>query len=248
MGDIAREKGQDPFEAIVEIVAADDLRTVLWPQPGADGPEDWALRRKVWDHPDVVLGGSDAGAHLDRMLGSAYPTQFLADSLRGKQLVPVEEAVRLMTDVPARLFGLRDRGRVAQGYHADLVVLDPATVGAGPVRTVYDLPGNAKRLLADALGVVRVLVNGKVTVEDGVPVGSVPGTVLRAGRTRPAPTRAPCETAARRAAAPRALRARTPVLAGRPGPTIDGVTGPAGNRSRPARPPTEPRSVRWTPP
>jgi len=89
----------------------------------------------------------------------------------------------MMTDVPARLFGLRDRGRVAEGWHADLTVLDPATVGAGPVRTVYDLPGDGKRMLADPIGVVRVFVNGTETVVDGVPVeGVLPGRVLRAGR------------------------------------------------------------------
>ena len=89
----------------------------------------------------MLLGGSDAGAHLDRMLGSAYPTRFLADCLRGRQLVSLERAVQLMTDVPARLFGLRDRGRVEVGCHADLVVLDPGTVGAAPVRTVVRPPG-----------------------------------------------------------------------------------------------------------
>ncbi len=78
----------------MEIVAADDLRTVLWPQPASDGPADWELRRTLWEDPDVVLGGSDAGAHLDRMLGSAYPTRFLGDSIRGKQLVSLERAGR----------------------------------------------------------------------------------------------------------------------------------------------------------
>ncbi len=88
----------------------------------------------------------------------------------------------MMTDVPSRLFGLRDRGRIAEGFHADIAVLDPATVDATPVRTAFDLPGEAKRLLADPIGVVRVLVNGQATIEDGQPVGSLPGKVLRNGR------------------------------------------------------------------
>jgi N-acyl-D-aspartate/D-glutamate deacylase len=182
VGDIAREQGKDPFEMIVEIVANDDLKTVLWPQPAADGPDDWELRRKLWEEPDVLIGGSDAGAHLDRMLGSAYPTRFVGDSLRGKQLVSVERAVQLMTSVPARLFGLRDRGVVAEGFRADLAVLDPATVDASPVRTVFDLPGASKRMLADPVGVVRVLVNGRETIRDGAPTGDLPGTVLRSGK------------------------------------------------------------------
>ncbi len=185
--DIAAERGTDAFTTIVDIAAADDLRTVLWPLPGADRDADWAIRRALWDDPDVLLGGSDAGAHLDRMLGAAYPTRFLADCLRGRQLLSLEQAVHLMTDVPARVFGLRDRGRVEVGAHADLVVFDPATVGAAPVRTVFDLPGASKRLLADPIGVHRVFVNGTETLVDGEPTGAVAGTVLRSGRDTTGP-------------------------------------------------------------
>lgn len=183
VGDIAAESGTDPFQVLVDILAADELRTVLWPQPKTDRASDWEVRRKLWEDPDVVLGGSDAGAHVDRMLGSAYPTRFLADCLRGRRLVPVERAVAMMTDIPARLFGLNGRGRIAEGFHADLAVLDPTVVDAAPVRTVYDLPAGGKRLLADPIGVVRVLVNGTETIVDGAPVdGAGPGTLLRSGR------------------------------------------------------------------
>ena len=183
MGDIAAEQGQDPFATIVDIVANDDLKTVLWPharRPTA--PPTGSCGAQLWEHDDVLLGGSDAGAHLDRMLGSPYPTRFIGDCLRGRQLVPLERAVQLMTDAPARLFGLRDRGRLEPGFHADVVVLDPATVDATPARIAFDLPGESKRLLADPLGVVRVLVNGRETIVDGKPTGALPGTVLRSGR------------------------------------------------------------------
>ena len=136
----------------------------------------------MWESDDILIGGSDAGAHLDHLLGSAYPTRFLADVLRGSKVLPLERAVRLMTDVPARLFGLRDRGRIAEGWLADVAVLDPATVGSGPARRVYDLPGGAYRLMAAPEGVVRVLVNGVETISDGMPTGARAGTVLRAGR------------------------------------------------------------------
>jgi N-acyl-D-aspartate/D-glutamate deacylase len=189
VGDIATERGQDPFTTIVEIAAADQLQTVLWPPPFADTDADWQLRRTVWDDPDILIGGSDAGAHLDRLLGSPYPTRFLADSLRGRQLVTMERAVQLMTDVPARLFGLRNRGRLAVGYRADVVVFDPETVGAGPSRTCYDLPGQGKRLVADPLGMAWVLVNGRQTLEDGQPTGDLAGTLLRSGRDTSAAAR-----------------------------------------------------------
>ncbi len=182
VGDIASERGEDPFTTIVDIVAADELQTVLWPVPAGDADADWLLRCELWANPDVLLGGSDAGAHLDRMLGSPYPTRFLADCLRGRRLVPMERAVQLMTDIPARLFGLRGRGRVEVGYQADLVVIDPAVVGASPPYISFDLPRQSKRLLADPAGIMRVLVNGRETMVAGQPTGNLPGVVLRSGR------------------------------------------------------------------
>ncbi|MGE0881162.1 MAG: amidohydrolase family protein [Acidimicrobiia bacterium] len=182
VGDIAAEQNRDPFEMIVEIVVADRLKTVLWPIPGANTDADWQLRSELWKNEDILIGGSDAGAHLDRMLGSPYPTRFLADSIRGRKLASLERTVQLMTDIPSRLFGLTGRGRVAEGFHADLVVFDPETVDATPARITYDLPGESKRLLSDSIGMVRVLVNGVETIVDGQPTGNVPGTVLRSGR------------------------------------------------------------------
>lgn len=182
VGDIAAERGEDPFKVIVDICAADQLKTVLWPIPAANTDADWNLRSELWTNQDVLIGGSDAGAHLDRMLGSPYPTRFLADSIRGRQLATLERTVQLMTDIPARLFGLKGRGRVEEGYQADLVMFDPETVDATPARITYDLPGDSKRLLADPVGVVRVLVNGTETIVDGKPTGNVPGRLLRSGR------------------------------------------------------------------
>ncbi|MFI9026558.1 amidohydrolase family protein [Streptomyces sp. NPDC053560] len=180
--DIAAERGLDPFHCLVEICAADDLRTVLWPMPTDNDPDSWELRRQTWEHEDVLLGGSDAGAHLDRMCGAPYTTRFLGDCLRGRRLVGLERAVQMLTDAPARLFGLRDRGRIAEGYHADLVLFDPARIDAGPATLVHDLPGDSPRLDSRALGVVSVRVNGVQTLRDDEPTGAVPGTVLRSGR------------------------------------------------------------------
>ena len=181
VGDIAAERGTDPFDTLLDIVLADDLRTVLWPRPADGDEETWALRAQLWDDHRAMIGGSDAGAHLDRMCGANYPTLFLADALRGRRLVSVERAVHLMTQVPAELFGLRDRGRVAEGWRADLFVFDPETVDSGPARLVHDLPGATPRLFADSQGVALVLVNGVATVRDGQPTGAVPGTLLRSG-------------------------------------------------------------------
>lgn len=181
--DIASERGdENPFDTLLDIVLEDDLRTVLWPGATDNDPESWELRRQAWDHPSVMLGGSDAGAHLDRMQGSGYPTRFLGDCIRGRKLVPVERAVQMMTQVPAELFGLRDRGVIAEGAIADLVLFDPETVDSEMLTLVDDLPGGCKRLHAGSQGVRHVFVAGTETVTDGAPTGALPGAVLRSGR------------------------------------------------------------------
>lgn len=180
--DIAAERGQDHFECLVHICANDRLRTVLWPMPSDNDPASWELRRQTWEHEDVMLGGSDAGAHLDRMCGAPYTTRFLGDCLRGRKLVGLEAAVRMLTDDPARLFGLRERGRITEGWHADLCLFDPERIDAGPARLVHDLPGDSPRLDSEATGIVGVWVNGTETLRDDQVTGAVPGTVLRSGR------------------------------------------------------------------
>ena len=180
--DIAAERGAEPFDTLLDIVIADDLRTILWPIPQDGDASSWELRRNLWEDPRAMLGGSDAGAHLDRMCGAPYTTRFIGDCLRNRKLMPLERAVQLLTDAPARLFGLKDRGRLAEGFHADVVVFDPETIGAGHATLVEDLPGGTGRLTAEAHGVVRVLVNGVTTVVDGKETGDTPGTLLRSGR------------------------------------------------------------------
>ena len=188
--DIAAERGQDAFHTLVEVCAADGMRTVLWPMPTDNDPASWELRRRTWEHEDVMLGGSDAGAHLDRMCGAPYTTRFLGDCLRGRKLVPLERAVRMLTDDPARLFGLRERGRITEGYHADLVLFDPERIDAGQARLVHDLPGDSPRLDSRAAGMVSVRVGGVETIRDDEITGAIPGRVLRSGRdTRSVSTR-----------------------------------------------------------
>ena len=180
--DIANERGRSSFGTLLDIVIADELRTVLWPTPQDDDAESWRMRAELWQDERAIIGGSDAGAHLDRMCGAPYPTRWLSDCIRGRQLVPVEHAVKMMTSAPARLFGFTDRGVLHEGAFADVVVFDPQAVGSEDAALVTDLPGDSSRLTAGSFGVKRVLVNGVVIVEDGVANGRVPGSVLKSGR------------------------------------------------------------------
>jgi len=181
VAEVAAERGQDPFDALLDVVLADDLRTGLRPPPRPESAADRAYRVEVWRDERTVIGGSDAGAHLDMMCGATYSTSMLA-GVRQHGDLGLEEAIQLLADRPARLYGLRERGRLVEGWHADLVVFDPSTVGYGPETTRWDLPGGAMRLYTESTGVVHVLCNGGQVVAHGKLTGALPGRLLRSGR------------------------------------------------------------------
>jgi N-acyl-D-aspartate/D-glutamate deacylase len=182
IGDIAAEQGSEPFDALLDVVCADELRTGLRPPAFGDTDADWAERAQAWHDDRTVVGASDAGAHLDMMCGAVYSTALLGAGVRERQVIELEEAIRQLTTVPARLYGLRDRGVLRSGAWADVVVFDPATIAPGPERTRRDLPAGAPRLYAGAEGVEHVLVNGTEIVRSGQLTGALPGHILRSGR------------------------------------------------------------------
>ena len=181
VSDIARERGTRDFYTLLDIVLADDLKTVLWPGPTDDDPASWLMRQTVWEHEEVMIGGSDAGAHLDRMAGASYPTEWIRDCLSGRKLTSVEKAIEHMTDVPARFFGLVNRGRIEKDFHADLVVFDPEQIDAQELKILNDLPGDSPRLYAGSEGIEKVFVNGILTVDSGKPTEVLSGVILRSG-------------------------------------------------------------------
>ena len=182
VGEIAAERGAEPFDTLLDIVVADELQTILWPAPKDKDPESWRMRVEAWNDERVMIGGSDAGAHLDRMCGATFPTRFLGDMLNGRKLIPIERAVQLITQRPAELFGLVDRGTLVEGSNADIVVFDPETIGSENAHMVADLPGGCSRLTADSYGIERVLVNGEAVIINGQFTGATPGTVLKSGK------------------------------------------------------------------
>jgi N-acyl-D-aspartate/D-glutamate deacylase len=183
--EVAAVRGTDIVDVLIDIVLADRLAlsVVLPSLTPSLGRSDagWAARVAVWKDPRVVLGGSDAGAHVDLMCHANYPTVVLGEVVRDRALLSLETAVQMMTSVPARLYGLRGRGRIAVGCAADLVVFDPTTIASNPARVEHDLPGGGERLSATARGIDRVLVAGVPVVVDGETTGARPGTVLRSG-------------------------------------------------------------------
>jgi N-acyl-D-aspartate/D-glutamate deacylase len=180
--DIAREQHKEPFDALLDIVVADDLMTGFGFPRGPERDEDWVARVSVWRDPRTVVGASDAGAHLDFLATFNYSTALLGKAVRQRGLLPIEEAINMLTDVPARLYGLTGRGRLEEGWLADVVVIDPSTIGPQDVRMRFDLPTGAPRLFGGADGIDHVLVNGTEIVDHGSFTDARPGTLLRSGR------------------------------------------------------------------
>jgi N-acyl-D-aspartate/D-glutamate deacylase len=182
---IATERGTDEIDVLLDVVVPNALPlSAVFPSlTPSFGVSDagWKIREAVWNDDRVVLGGSDAGAHLDLMCHANYTTVVLGDLTRERHLFSLEEAVRQITDVPARLLGLRDRGRVAEGWHADLTVFDPERVGSEVAVARHDLPSGAVRLFADSIGIEHVFVAGVEVVTNGQLTGERAGTVLRSG-------------------------------------------------------------------
>jgi N-acyl-D-aspartate/D-glutamate deacylase len=179
--EIAADEGKEPFDALCDLVVADDLLTGFG-FPMRETDEDWDARVDVWRDSRSLIGASDAGAHLDFLDTFNYSTTMLAGAVRKRSLMPIEEAISLLTDRPARIYGLVERGRITEGWHADVTVLDPDTIDPGRVEARVDLPGGAFRLYSEAEGIRHVLVNGTEIARDGELTDARPGTLLRSGR------------------------------------------------------------------
>jgi N-acyl-D-aspartate/D-glutamate deacylase len=177
----AQEMGLSPFDALFHLAVEEDLWLSFSYSRIADDAESWAMRSRVWQHEYSLVGGSDAGAHLDLLNTFALSTQFLGEGVRSRGLLSLEEGVRKITGDLADAFGLKDRGRLAPGAAADIVVFDPDTIGCGPIALRNDLPSGEPRLYADSIGIEQVIVNGVPVAHGNTPTGRIGGKVLRSG-------------------------------------------------------------------
>jgi N-acyl-D-aspartate/D-glutamate deacylase len=183
LADVAAEQGVTPVECLFDLGLESDLQA-RFRMPVANHEEDEVealLLSKA-----TVLGLSDAGAHASQLCDACLTTYLFRRWVREKQVIPLGEAVRMVTARPAEVFGITDRGRLEVGLAADVVIFDPDTIGDEPLRRVWDFPGGADRLVAGAVGIDAVIVNGKLLRQDNRdcvdPTGPLPGRLLRNGR------------------------------------------------------------------
>lgn len=166
IAELAQRAGKDPLDQMLDLALDEDLQTIFTAQL-LNSDEDAVAR--LLTHPHSLVSLSDAGAHLSFFNDAGFGLHLLGRWVRERGVMSLPEAVRRLTSQSAALFGLPGRGLLRAGAAADLLLFDPATVGRGPSRRVFDLPGGAPRLHTDALGVHGVWVNGmQVADADGL--------------------------------------------------------------------------------
>jgi N-acyl-D-aspartate/D-glutamate deacylase len=179
----AAKVGKDPVDLALDLALADDLQTRF--RMAVMNFDEKEVAELITD-PHTIIALSDAGAHASQLCDACYSTHLLGHWVRERGTFTVEEAVHQLTQRPAEMFGITDRGVLAEGRPADVVVFDPKTVGPGPLKRVHDLPAGADRLVSDANGIDAVVVNGRLIRQNGKDAVAandrLPGRVLRHGR------------------------------------------------------------------
>ena len=174
---VAESLGTTPFDAMLDLALADGMATRFRIVIENDGDDE--LGQLLADKR-TLLGLSDAGAHATQLCDACYATHLLGHWVREREALSLEDAVWRLTGHPHQAFRIADRGLVREGFFADLVAFDPATVGTTPVERVADQPGGADRLVVDSTGVEHMWVNGLRTRAGGAEVDGVsPGRLLR---------------------------------------------------------------------
>jgi N-acyl-D-aspartate/D-glutamate deacylase len=179
LAEVARERGVHEVDLLLDLALATELKT-RFRMPRANFDEDEVS--EILADPSVVLGLGDGGAHLSQLCDACYTSYMLGHWVREKGVLTLEQAIHRMAFQTAQVYGLDDRGLLAVGRPADVVVFDPATVDAGPLERIYDLPGGADRLVSRPIGIKAVIVNGQLLPPAGEPNAVGAGRLLRHGR------------------------------------------------------------------
>jgi N-acyl-D-aspartate/D-glutamate deacylase len=177
----AEQRGMDPVELIIDLALKSDFEQFFVQPLFYEDPAD---AETVLKHPRTTMTFSDSGAHLTTIMDASIQTHLLAHWVRNRQVFTLEEAVRMLTFAPSRLWDLPDRGLIREGLAADINVFDPDRVGPEMPTVENDLPAGASRLVQRSEGFLATIVNGQVTLRDSQPTGATPGQLLRGALAR----------------------------------------------------------------
>jgi N-acyl-D-aspartate/D-glutamate deacylase len=176
VAEIATELGKDPVDVFIDLALEKHLKQFFL-QPLVNENQDHVL--EMIKHPRSVVTFSDSGAHVSQIMDSSLQTHLLSHWVREQQALTLEEAVRMLSFVPASHWGLTGRGLLREGWAADAVIFDANTITPMLPELTYDLPAGARRLKQKATGIIATVVNGEVVLRHNEHTGALPGQLLR---------------------------------------------------------------------
>ena len=177
--EIATHLHKDPVDTLLDLAV--DEGTALGVTVSIINADPEAVGKLI-TLPDVLIGLSDAGAHVDQHCEAGVPTYILHEWVQKRQVLTLEEGVRRITSELADFLGLTTKGRVAPGMDADLVLFDPTAVKPYPSEWVNDLPGGKPRLIERSAGIAYTLVGGEILFAHNEYQGGLPGRIIRSTR------------------------------------------------------------------
>jgi len=173
---LAQEQGKSTMDAFLDLSLDEDLQTYFI---CVDRNIDVEAQRQILGSPYTVIGTTDGGARPHTMDRYEYSTHLLSYWVREQQIMSLEEAVYRLTGKTAMMHDLADRGFLAPGKAADIVIFDPETIASKPREPGHNLPDGGVHVKREAIGIDYVLVNGAVLLEGGEHTGALPGQVIR---------------------------------------------------------------------
>jgi len=176
--EIATERGQHVVESLLDLIVEDELKSE-WKTPTRH--VDVEAVKEIARSPYTIPGLSDGGAHTKFSTIGGYPTEFLAKLCRDNDCMDLEEAHWRLSKYPAQAAGLLDRGYLAEGMPADIVIYDYEGLEVCKEEKVFDFPGGEWRRIRRAEGYKYTIVNGEVTFNGQTCTGATPGHLLRHG-------------------------------------------------------------------
>jgi len=173
---LADQEGRRIGAVLIDLLRADRLETTFTLTGVVHANPQHVIQ--LLNHPYMHIGSADAGAHITVFSGAGDTCYLFEKYVRGEKLMTLERAVQRLTSDIARDWKLVDRGEIAQGKFADMVLFDPQTIGREPEEWVNDLPGGSGRFVRSARGIDKVIVNGQVLVDKGDYTAARPGMLL----------------------------------------------------------------------
>jgi len=160
LADLARDRGCNSAEVMIDIAVEDGLETRFTKPPTSN--QDRSRLTRMIQHPSVLIGASDAGAHVRGFSTYGDTAVVFDDFVRRDGVLTLEHAVKRLTSDLATAWNLPNRGLLRPGYAADIAVFDPATIARGPELDVADMPTGCARYFRGSVGVDATVINGNV--------------------------------------------------------------------------------------